>query len=382
MFKAFKYRIYPTDSQIVLLNKHIGAVRFVYNLALETKCMAWAGNRVNLNCFDLIKQIPDLRKECIWLKEINSQSLQSPIRNLDNAFTLFFKGRKKFPKFKKKLNTGSFAVPQNAKVLNDKLFIPKFKGGIDIVLHRPFYGKIKNVTISRTATNKFFASVLCETDEVLNKSYPVLENTSIGVDVGIKYFAVLSNGVKYDNPKHLLRHENKLKYINRKLSKHKGGKKLKKLSLIHEKIANKRKDFLHKLSNELVKNHDTICLEGLKISNMAKNHSLSKSIYDASWGVFINMVEYKAMWAGKNVIKIGVFDPSTKTCSFCGSINNNLSLKDRSWTCCNCGSLLDRDVNAAINIKNFALRNYLSEGRRLKNQKELPTLVGVLTSEA
>ena len=166
MLKSFRYRIYPTEVQSELINKHIGSSRFVYNLALETKTMAYAGNQINLSCFDLIKQLPDLKKECIWLKEINSQSLQAPIRNLDNAFTRFYKGQGNFPKYKsKRKGKQSFHIPQNVIVENGKLIIPKFKEGIDIVLHRETKGVIKSATISRTPTGKYFVSILCDTGE-------------------------------------------------------------------------------------------------------------------------------------------------------------------------------------------------------------------------
>ena len=382
MLKAFKYKINPTPEQSVLLNKHIGSSRFVYNLALETKTMAWAGNRVNLNCFDLIKQLPDLKKECEWLKEINSQSLQAPIRNLDNAFTRFFKGQGDFPKFKKKSNGGSFNVPQSVSLDNGKLIIPKFKKGIDIVLHRQIKGEIRQATISRTQSGKYFVSILCETGEKVKPKAKVEENTTVGIDLGIKTFLVTSDGECFDNPKYLRKAQSKLKYVQRKYSKYKGKRTKQKLAILHEKVANKRKDFLHKTSSELIKNHDSLAIEDLAVSNMVKNHKLAQAISDVSWSTFVTMLEYKSEWYGKNILKIGRFEPSSKLCSCCGSINRELTLKDREWTCSNCNSLLDRDVNASINIKNFALKNHLSVGRRLKNRNELPTLVGVMTSEA
>ena len=382
MLKAFKYKINPTPEQSVLLNKHIGSSRFMYNLALETKQMAWAGNRVNLNCFDLIKQLPDLKKECEWLKEINSQSLQQPIRNLDNAFTRFFKGQGNFPKFKKKSNGGSFNVPQSVSLDNGKLIIPKFKKGIDIVLHRPIKGEIRQATISRTPSGKYFVSILCETGEKLKSKANVEENTTVGIDLGIKTYLVSSDGKEFNNPKYLRKAQSKLKYVQRKYSKYKGKRTKQKLAILHEKVANKRKDFLHKTSSELIKNHDSLAIEDLAVSNMVKNHKLAQAISDVSWSTFVTMLEYKSEWYGKNILKIGRFEPSSKLCSCCGSINRELTLKDREWTCSNCNSLLDRDVNASINIKNFALKNHLSVERRLKNRNELPAMVGVLTSEA
>lgn len=382
MFKAYKYRIYPTKAQAELINKHIGSCRFIYNLALETKQIAYAGNKVNLSCFDLIKQLPDLKKELVWLKEINSQSLQATISNLDTAFTKFFKGQADFPNFKKKTSRQSFNVPQNVTIEDNALIIPKFKKGVDIVLHREFKGTIKQCTISRTPTNKYFASILVDTKIEAPEKKPIAENTTTGIDLGIKSFLVSSDGKEFDNPKYLKKALLKLKFTQRKYSKHKGKHTKIKLAALHEKVANKRKDFLHKVSTQLIKNHDSIAIEDLNIKGMVKNHKLAQSITDVGWGMFCTMLEYKAGWYGNNILKIGRFDPSSKTCNVCGGINKELSLKDREWTCINCGTLLNRDENAAINIKNFALKNHLSEEHRHENQNELPTLVGVMTSEA
>lgn len=382
MLKAFKYRISPNKAQVVLLNKHIGCTRFLYNLALETKQMAYASNRINLSCFDLIKQLPDLKDACPWLKEVNSQSLQQPIRNLDNAFTRFFKGQGNFPRFKKKISSGSFNIPQSVELKDGRLIIPKFKEGIDIVLHRSIKGTIRQATITRTPTGKYFASILCETGEENKPKINIKEKTTIGIDLGLKSFLVSSDGNKFDNPRYLRKALSKLKYIQRKYSKYKGKRTRYMLAKIHEKVANQRKDFMQKTSTDLINNHDSFCIEDLNIKGMIKNHNLAQSIIDVGWSMFIDMLEYKAEWYGKNIICIGRFEPSSKTCSNCGNINKELTLKDREWTCNKCGTMLDRDVNAAINIKNFALKNHLSAEHRLKNQGELPTLVGALTSEA
>lgn len=383
MLKSFKYKLSPTNKQSVLLNKHIGASRFVYNLALECKQMAWAGNKVNLSCFDLHKQLKELKTECDWLKEINSQSLQQSITNLDRAYTAFFKGQNSFPNFKKKSNSGSFNIPQSVILEDGKLIIPKFskKNGIDIVLHRELKGEIRQATITKTPTGKYFVSILCETGEQIKTKNKVKEETTIGIDLGIKDFAITSNGKVFENPKYLRKAQEKLKYIQSKYSKNKGKRTKQQLSLLHEKIANKRKDFLHKTSTKLIRENQTICLENLNVSGMIKNHTLAQAISDASWSRFVTMLEYKAEWYGTNILRIGRFEPSSKTCSNCGSINKELTLKDREWTCVGCGAVHDRDVNAAINIKNFSLRNILS-GTDRKNHDELPTLVGVLTYEA
>ena len=383
MLKAFKYRLKPNEEQKVLLNKHIGANRFIYNLALETKQIAYAGNKHNLSCFELHSQLKDLKEELPWLKELNSQSLQQSITNLDKAYTAFFKGLTSFPKYKKKSNGGSFNIPQRVKVENGKLVIPKFtkKNGIDIILHRPLKGEIRQATISKTPTGKYFVSILCETGETNKVKPKIKEKTTIGVDLGIKDFLITSDGEVFDNPKYLRKSQSKLKYIQRKYSKNKGKRTKKKLVKLHEKVTNKRKDYLHKVSTKLVRENQTISLENLAVSNMIKNHNLAQSISDVSWSTFVNMLEYKAEWYGTNILKIGRFEPSSKTCSNCGYINKELTLKDREWACVKCNTKHDRDINAAINIKNFSLRNILS-GTDSKNHDELPTLVGVLTHEA
>lgn len=381
MLKAFKYRLSPTKEQSILLNKHIGASRFVYNLALECKQMAWAGSKVNLSCFALHSQLKDLKTECEWLKEINSQSLQQSITNLDKAYTAFFKGQNSFPKFKKKSDGGSFNIPQNVLLENGKLIIPKFKKGIDIVLHRETKGEIRQATISRTPTGKYFVSILCETGEPIKPKTVVKESTTVGIDLGIKTYLVSSDGKEFDNPKFLRKAQSKLKYVQRKYSKYKGKRTKQKLAILHEKVANQRKDFLHKTSSELIKNHDSLAIEDLNVKGMLANHKFAQSISDAGWSSFITMLEYKADWYGKNILKIGRFEPSSKLHANCGYINKELTLSDREWTCPKCSEVVLRDVNAAINIKSFALRNILS-GTDRKNQGKLPTLVGALTLEA
>ena len=382
MFKSFKFRLYPTVSQKELISKHIGSSRFIYNLALETKTTAYLGNAVNLSRYDLQKQMVVLKKECEWLKEVNSQSLQVALLNLDAAYSKFFKGAG-FPKYKSKhKGKQSFSVPQNVILKDDLLIIPKFKEGVKIVSHRPIKGIIKSATISVTPTGKYFASILVDTKQEKPIKTLVDEKTTIGIDLGIKSFLVASNRLEIENPKNLQKAQNKLKYIQRKYSKNKGKRTKQRLALLHEKVVNKRKDFLHKTSMKLISENQTICIEDLAVSNMVKNHNLAQAITDVSWSMFVDMLEYKAEWYGKNILKIGRFAPSSKTCNCCGYINKELTLKDRSWTCLKCNSVLDRDVNASINIKSFALKNHLSGEHTLKNQGKLSTLVEALTLEA
>lgn len=420
MLKAYKYRLMPTKTQTELLNKHIGSCRFVYNLALETKKMAYAGNKVNLSRYDLQAQLPELKKECVWLKEINAQSLQVVLLNLDNAFNYFFKGQGEFPKFKKKHTKESFNIPQDIVIdfENSKLKINKFREGINIILHRTFKGIIRQATISKTPTGKYFASILVENNITIPTKVNIEINSTIGIDLGIKSFLITSEGNIFNNPKYLNNSLSKLKFIQSKYSKHKGQKTKYRLALLHETVANQRKDFLHKISSKLISENQTICLEDLNIQGMSAKckpkqdengtylpngqsakSGLNKSIQDAGWGIFVEMLKYKAEWYGKNVIQTGRFEPSSKCCNVCGTINKELTLKDREWTCENCNTVHNRDINAAINIKNFALRNYnsyhscqvepdnytmknkLCKGLTLKNQNELSTIVEVLTSE-
>ena len=381
ILKAYKYRLNPTLEQCVLIDKHIGACRFIYNLALETKQIAYASMSVNLSCFDLMRQLTQLKTAYEWLKEINSQSLQQSITHLDTAYTNFFKGQGEFPKFKsKRKSSQSFNIPQSVSLKGNKLIIPKFKRGIDIVLHREFEGKIKQATISKTPTGKYFASILVETVDNSIPKTKVNAQTTLGIDLGIKDFAITSNGEVFENPKLLKKSMSKLKFVQHKFSRNKGKRTKHKLALLHEKVANQRKDFLHKVSKKLIVENQTIALETLKVKNMVKNHNLAQSISDASWGTFVTMLEYKAEWYGVNIIRIGTFEPSSKMCT-CGSINKELKLSDRVWTCQSCHTTHDRDILAANNIKKFALRNYVS-GTDTKTRGELPTLVGVLTREA
>lgn len=346
--------------------------------------MAYLGNKVNLTRYDLQKQLVELKKELPWLKETNSQSLQSALINLDEAYKKFFKGAG-FPKFKKKTNGGSFSIPQNVTVKDNLLIIPKFKEGIKIVLHRPINGTIKSATVSLTSTGKYFVSILCETKEEIPTKAPIKESTTIGVDLGIKEFAVTSEGEVIENPKYLKTNIERLKVLQRRASKKKKGsnnrkKANRRVALLHEKIKNQRQDFLHKLSTKLIRENQTISLENLGVSNMMKNHKLAQAISDVSWSVFNRMIEYKAEWYGVNVLRIGRFTPSSKTCE-CGVINKELKLSDRVWKCKSCGKVNERDLLAARNIKKFALKDY--SGQELSVEPvEMSTLVESMKQEA
>lgn len=387
MLKAFKYRLYPNPGQSDLLNKHMGAVRFVYNLALETKTYAYSTRQVSLSRYDLQVQLKDLKSECTWLKEINSQSLQCALLNLDSAYSLFFKGVADFPTFKKKHGKPSFQCPQNVTVdfKAGTIDLPKFKEPIKAVLHRPFTGTVKTVTVSRNPTGKYFASVLVETGESKPETKPVVRDRSVGIDLGIKTFATLSDDTEYANPKHLNQSIARLKVLQHRASRKKKGSNNRKkanqrVARLHEKVANQRKDFLHNVSDAITKQYDTIVLEDLAVSNMVKNHKLARSINDAGWSGFKSMIEYKADWRGKNVVTIGRFEPSSKLHNLCGYIHKDLILSDREWTCPNCGAVVLRDVNAAINILHFGLLKHL--GRQSSGEPvESLTMVRALKQE-
>jgi putative transposase len=371
MFVANRYRLYPNADQQVLLAKHFGCCRWLYNKGLAMKTEAWTERKENLSRFDIQKNLPTWKKteDTAWLAEVNSQSLQSSLVNLEMAYTRFFKLKKGFPRFKSKHdNRQSFQVPQLGEVGSDFVKIPKL-GRIKAVISRECVGKIKTITISRTPTGKYFASVLCDDGKELPPKIPVTEDGTLGIDLGIKDFAVLSNGVRIANPRNVKWASRKLARAQRRLSRRVKGSKNRdkqrtRVARCHEQVANRRKDFLHKLTTKLVRDNqtDSFAIEDLAVRNMMQNPRLAKAIADVSWGEFRRQLEYKAERAGKNVLVIGRFEPSSKTCS-CGVVNDKLKLSDRVWTC-SCGTTHDRDLLAANNIKRFALhpRNKLVAG--------------------
>jgi putative transposase len=325
MLKSYKYRIFPSEKQIIKLNNIFGQVRFVYNYGLERKIKEYNKNKKSLDMYGLTKEITQLKKEKHeWLKESPSQALQMTIRNLDNAYTNFFKGSG-FPKFKNKYSKQSFQLPQGVYLSKDnkQIFIPKLKF-TDIDYHRDFDGEIKTVTVSRTTTNKYYISILVDNKKDVPKKKPIKLNTTVGIDLGIKDFAITSDGKKFKNHDFLKSMLNKLRVEQRSLSrKQKGSNHYNKqkivVALIHEQIRNQREDYLHKISKYLVDNYDTICIEDLSTSNMMKNKKLSRAIADMGWYKFKSFLEYKCEWYGKNLSVIGRFDPSSKTCSSCGN---------------------------------------------------------------
>ena len=368
MLKTYKYRIYPTKEQEDLFLKHFNNVRFIYNWGLEKKIKEYEQNNKSLSYFNLAKELTVLKqnKQYSWLYEVANSSLQQSLRHLDNAFTKFFREKKGFPKFKsKKNNKQTYTLPIGVKIDFDtqRIYLPKFKKTIKVKIDRKFCGKIKTCTIKKTPTNKYFISVLVETTDIIPKKPKIEEKTAIGIDLGIKDFAILSTGEKIENQKNLAKLMPKLKVLQKRASrKQKGSNNRKKanlrLALLHEKVTNRRNDFLHKLSHRLTHDNqvNTLCLETLNVEGMIKNHKLAQAISDVSWSKFNNYLDYKTEWYGKNLIRIGQFEPSSKVCSVCGNINNELKLSDREWSCKKCHTHHDRDVNASKNILKFALQ--------------------------
>ncbi len=356
---TYKFRIYPNKEQAAFLGEQLGYCRFVYNFFLERAVNLYKIHNIKFNYYESKKIIPLLKKGFPFLKDCNSQSLQAALKNLDAAFRNFFQHRSKFPNFKKKISSNSISVPQHFTITDSTLLIPKLKLGIKVKFHRRVNETVKSITITRNPSGKYYVNMLVE------KTFAPLSITNkvSGIDVGIKSFAVITSGtdagnsvtVKIDNPKYLLKSQDKLKKLNRQFAKKTKGSKNKAkfrkiLASLYEKVTNQRKDFQHKLSSKTVNDSQVIVLEDLNIKGMVKNRHLSKSISDASWGIFAAQLAYKADWYGREIIKVNRFYPSSKTCPDCGYIKRDLRLSDRRWTCPVCGTEHDRDNNASHNL--------------------------------
>ena len=356
--KPYKFRLYPNLEQKIFFEKTFGCSRFIWNQMLADKIAHYEETG------EFLKNTPaQYKSQFPWLKEVDSLALCNVQLNLSVAYKNFFRSGFGFPNFKSKKMAQSYKTNNNKgtiALLDGKVKLPKV-GWVKVKAHRQVKGLIKSATISKTATGKYFISILCE------EEIPSLPKTdsSLGIDLGLENFAILSTGDKIENPRFLVSLSKKLakeqKVLSRKglLAKKKGiklsessnyQKQKLKVARLHEKIAHQRKDFLHKLSTNLIKNHDVICMEDLASKNLMKNHHLARAIGDASWTEFVRQLHYKADWYGKKIVTISRWFPSSQLCSNCGLASGKKPLSVREWTCEGCGTHHDRDINASLNI--------------------------------
>lgn len=374
--RAYKYKLNPTVKQQIFFQEAFGCARFVYNWALNKKIEAYKQDKKTLSAFDLGKQLTVFKKQegYEWLDKMAIKPLQYALKNVDSAFTRFFREKKGFPKFKSKKQskkTAQFIGAIRFDFDKWKVKVPVI-GWVKLNKSRQFdiSKKIGTLTVSQDSCGEYWCSILVYDVEPKPKA-KVEEQTSVGVDLGIKDYAILSDGTKYGNPKFLERKQKKLKRLQQRLSRTKTDSNRHEAARImvakcHREIRNKRIDFLHKLTQKILSEYSTVCLENLNVEGMLQNHCLAKSISSVAWSEFVRQLTYKSEWYGKNIVFIGRFEPSSKTCSVCGCINQDLKLKDRKWVCPHCGTEHDRDVNAAINIKQMALveQNLIGYGNK------------------
>jgi putative transposase len=366
MLKAYKYRIYPNQKQKVLIEKHFGCTRFVFNWALALQKRYYAMFSKSLSRTQIQSQLVKKKKtpKFAWLTEVNSQSLLNALLNVYTAFTNFFKGRAQFPRFKsKKIPQRSYQCPQHctASFEQEVINLPKLKG-IKAVFSREFDGNIKTVTVRKTATSKYYASVLVENSDTLPTPTTIEPHLTVGIDLGISHLLNLSDGRRFDNPKYLAKSSKRLavqqKIFARKNKASKNQQKQKlALARVHEKVRNQRLDLHHQITHSLIcENQATsYAIEDLAVKNMLKNRKLAKAISDVGWGQFVTLLAYKANWYGKNILKVNRFFASSKICSHCDYKLQSLPLSVRSWRCPHCQITNDRDLNASKNIRRQAL---------------------------
>ncbi|WP_338118407.1 RNA-guided endonuclease TnpB family protein [Streptomyces coryli] len=355
--RAFKYRFYPTDVQAAELSRTFGCVRTVYNMALAARTEAWARQeRTTYNASSAMLTAWKKTEELAYLNEVSSVPLQQTLRHLQTAFTNFFAKRARYPRFKslKKSRASAEYTSSAFRFRNGKLTLAKMKGPLAIVWSRPLPAGAKpsTVTVSRDSAGRWFVSLLVEDPAV--QALPA-SDAAVGIDVGLDHLLTLSTGEKIANPRHERRDRARLAQAERAVSRKVKGsnnraKARRKAAKVHARIADRRRDYLHKLSTRLVRENQTLVIEDLTVRNMVKNRSLARAISDAAWAEFRSLLEYKAAWYGREVVVVDRFFPSSKLCSGCGALQSKMPLRVRTWTCDSCGTTHDRDVNAAENL--------------------------------
>ncbi len=379
LHKAVQVRLYPSEQQQTQLAQAMGCARWWWNYALNKSIEAYKETGKGLGRSALNALLPALKKaeDTCWLADCYSQVLQATTLNLTTAYKNFFDGRAKFPRFKSKHGKQSIQYPQNVKIVDSNVKLPGNIGVVKAKIHRPIEGKIKTVTVSKTPSGKYFASILTEVE---GENHKALEGKIYGVDLGLKHFAVVTDGEKvskYDNPKHIAKHEKNLKRKQQKLARRQKGscsrnKYRKVVAKVYERVRNSRQDFLHKLSYKLVSDSQAVIVENLNVKGMVtledsltlryRNHNLAKAISDAGWGMFTNFLAYKLERKGGKLVEIDRWFPSSKLCSNCFYSVGEMPLDVREWTCPHCGTHHDRDGNAAINIRAEGIRMLKADG--------------------
>ncbi len=384
MLHTYRYRIYPTPEQEVMLSRHFGCARWVYNYGLNLKIETYKETKKSISRFEIQAMLPILKKQedTKWLGEVQAQSLQASLEHLERSYKNFFRSKKGFPKFKSKYNKQSYQYPQNVRVDFEKgiVVLPKI-GKVKCVFSRRFTGTIKTCTVSKTPTGKYFISILVDIDQNVKPLKIPSYDTTIGIDTGIKTFVTCSNGYEEGNPKFLKQSLTRLKVLQRRASrKVKGSQNRRKANLkvavLHEYITNQRLNLIHQVTHTLTSKSQAsvLCVEDLNVSGMMKNHKLAQSLSDVSLSKFYSILEYKCKWQGINLVRVDRWFPSSKMCSCCGAINQSLLLSDRVWTCA-CGVTHDRDPNAATNLRDEGYRIITTGAGRSGEPVESLTLV-------